>query len=102
MNTPETHEKIRQVMNEFEFMDDLHPSAGWQDSLMDRLNLTRPVESDRIHKVIYTTAFLLLLLANAGSFITMISTRDTQDDGREKSLKTISREFLINPTSWGN
>ena len=99
MEQPVLHNKAIQALKEFESLEDIQPSAAWNDSLMKRLESSgvHPASGNPVPKVAWV--LLVFILANVGLILTLISGSSRQSFDRGKELHAISSEFLINPTS---
>lgn len=84
---------------EFESMEEILPSSGWDQSLMARIAATKTPAGSNIPPVKPALVLLFIILINVGAILTMISSTSRQSFSRSNELKMISKEFLINPTS---
>jgi hypothetical protein len=99
MKESDLHSKALQTLKEFESMEDIQPSADWNVSMMARISSAKinPVPGSTVPRV--ALVLLVVILANLGIILSAISNNSRQSFNRGTQLQTISKEFLINPTS---
>jgi hypothetical protein len=98
MEDPKINEIISKTLNEFDLMEQLQPSAGWNESLMDRLGRSAPVSSSRMPRAAIVAVMVMIVL-NLAIFISQLKTSRGGPDGRDAEYRIISHELLSNPVS---
>jgi len=94
--------RVVQMLNELDTIEDIQPSADWNHALMNKLYASKyslRLVSPSVKLVIMV---LFILLINVGYIISTMIFSPKHDILRNKELQVISKEFLINPTSINN
>ena len=103
----ELDNKIQQMIQGFEALKTIEPTADWQQSVIDKLSTTtRDVGGSYSTKALVVVGLLFIGL-NVGFILKETSTKTsarfqtspTLTGERAMTFETISKELLINPTS---
>jgi hypothetical protein len=86
-------------LNEFEQIQDIHPSPGWKESLLERIASSKPRTSSGVTSVKLVLPVLLILLLNLSFVLNTILNDARKPSMEDEVLKVISQELLINPIS---
>ena len=102
MKKSEINNKVQQALEEFETIENIQPSTGWELSLMEKVSSKnlRPTSTFSKTKIVGVVIFFALI--NVGFFLSMMLHNTQQGLGRNRELQLISKELLINPTSLNN
>jgi hypothetical protein len=101
MKETEFTDQVRLKLHEFETIDEIQPSSDWNQSLMNKLNsASSSVPGMNVSG--FTVLVLFIVFVNIGSMINTIIRTTDQTQQRDQDLKTVVREFLINPDSVNN
>ena len=95
-------DKVMQKLNEFEMMQNIQPSAGWNESLMNKIASAKSGSASNLSSARFAIPVLFIVLINIVFFLNTIITNSQQDSYKDKELQVISEEFLINPISIKN
>ena len=91
--------KVSQKLQEFELLQDIEPSSGWNQSITDRLTTSKPKKAPMHPATVFAIIALFFVLGN----IVLILNTTFKDTGRnlqrDNDLQVISKELLINSTS---
>ncbi|MCX6248560.1 MAG: hypothetical protein NTW10_12620 [Bacteroidetes bacterium] len=99
MNKEDLNGQVQQVLIEFESLGEIRPSSGWDQNLMNKLNTARHYTGAGSAFPRYTLLVAFIILINVGLFLKFVIHDLRQPSFRSEQLKSISTEFLINPTS---
>jgi hypothetical protein len=102
MKEPKLNTDVQHALEKFEMLENIQPSANWNQSLMDRIATKNSSSSLKSSTTKYVVLVLLIVLANVGFALTSMMHRSRQSSPRSKELQLISKELLINPTSLNN
>ena len=94
--------KVSKMLLDFESMDDIQPSTGWNQSLMNRLDRSKPVTKSSFATPGLTVAVLLFILINLFFIVDAMVIQSSGKQMREQELLVISKEILVNPSSLNN
>jgi hypothetical protein len=95
-------DEVIQKLNEFEMMQDIHPSSGWNESLNNRLASGKTGSTSNHISARLTIPVLFIILINLVLFLNTIISSSRQVSHKDKELLVISEELLINPISIKN
>ena len=95
-------DKVMQKLNEFEMMANIQPSAGWNESLINKIASAKSDPASNLSSARFAIPVLFIVLVNIVFFLNTIITNSHQDSYKDKELQVISEEFLINPISIKN
>ena len=95
-----------QMIEIFENLEPIEPSEAWNQSIVRKLSDTKPITISQFSTMPYTATMLMFISLNT-IFIFNKMKKETPDyraanaqtSKRMITLKTISAELLINPTS---
>jgi hypothetical protein len=93
---------VTQKLNEFEMMQNIQTSAGWNESLMNKIASAKSGPALNLSSARVAIPVLLIVLVNIVFFLNTILSNSHQDSFKDKELQVISEEFLINPISIKN
>jgi hypothetical protein len=98
MKEVELSDRALQSLRDFESLEEIQVSPDWTRSMLDKLgnSVRKPKKSHPVAGIALVLFFFIL--ANLGFVLSVISD-GTKSMSREKALRAISDEFLINPTS---
>lgn len=102
MKEQELNTRVSQTLQEFESMENIQPSAEWNDSLMQKLSVAKPNSIATFSSSKYAVVMLFVVMANIGFVFTAVMNDSPQAPNRDKELQTISKELLSNPSSINN
>jgi len=102
MEDPGLNSKVSKMLKEFDSIDDIEPSAGWNQSLMNRLSASKSYSAPIFPTAGFTVVVLLFVLINLGYALNAIISGPNGVSHRDKELMVISKELLINPISINN
>ncbi len=94
--------KVILMLNELDAIEDIHPSENWNQSLMDKLTVSKPASVSIFPSKKLAIIVLFIVLINVGYIIGTVINSSKHDIHRNNVLQVISKEFLINPTSINN
>ena len=87
----------KNILEQFESISSIEPSAEWKDKLMQKLNRSQRVSGNAPANKLVLFATVVLLAVNVFSFSNKLKS-DNEQQSREK-LKNVATEFLINTSS---
>ena len=97
MKQSDVNWKTEEILRQFEKLPDISLPADWQERVLTRVQHreSRAFVRNRVAP----TALLMaaFILVNLGILLTAISGSFRQDSDRSSDLKTVSKEFLVNP-----
>jgi hypothetical protein len=99
MKESEFTEKVIRKLNEFEIMQDIHPSAGWRESLMEKIASSKPRHVSNTPSAGFVVSVLFIVLLNLGFVLNSIINNSHKPSFKENEMHLISEELLINPIS---
>ena len=94
--------RVLQKLIEFESMEDIQPSAGWNDSLKRRMSSEKTRSASGYMSARFIITVLFIVLINLGFVLNTIYRNSHQNLYKNKDLETLSQELLINPVSIKN
>jgi hypothetical protein len=97
MKESEFSDGVKQILNEFEAIPDIQPSAEWNLSLMNRLVSSKPRAISNLSLSRYNIMVLFIILINIGFILNTVIRNTPKDQLRDMELKAVSQELLINP-----
>ena len=89
--------KEKNILEQFESLSSIEPSAEWNDKLMQKLNRSQRVSGNASANKLVLFATVVLLAVNVFSVSNKFKS-DNEQQSREK-LKNVATEFLINTSS---
>ena len=89
--------KEKNILEQFESLSSIEPSAEWNDQLMQKLNHSQRVSGNASANKLVLFATVVLLAVNVFSVSNKLKS-DNEQQSREK-LKNVATEFLINTSS---
>ena len=89
--------KEKNILEQFENLSSIEPSAEWNDKLMQKLNRSQRVSGNAPANKLVLFATVVLLAVNVFSVSNKLKS-DNEQQNREK-LKNVATEFLINTSS---
>ena len=87
----------KNILEQFESISSIEPSAEWNDKLMQKLNRSQRTSGNTSTNKLVLLATVVLLAVNVFSFSNKLKS-DNEQQNREK-LKNVAAEFLINTSS---
>ncbi len=99
MKVSEVDSNVLRKLKDFEEMEAIHPSSIWNQSLMDRVSITKKASASSMVSTKFALGVLFFFIINIGLFIHTLSNNSKQALQRNDELKLISKELLINPIS---
>ena len=99
MKGSEISDKTMQTLREFDMLDTIQPTEGWSESVMKRLATTTKGKRHGASVPGVAWVLLVFILANMGLLFTALGVNSRHSGGRSSDLRTLSGEFLVNPTS---
>ena len=102
MKEQELNNKVSQTLQEFESMENIQPSAEWNNSLMQKLSVAKPNSIAGFSSSKFAVLMLFVVMANIGFVFKTVMNDSQQTPNRDKELQVISKELLINPISINN
>lgn len=102
MKKQELNNRVNQALHEFDSMENLQPSAEWNDSLIQKLSVAKPnlITTYSTSKVVLLLLFVVM--ANVGFVFKTVMNDTHQIPSRAYELHVISKELLINSSSFNN
>jgi hypothetical protein len=94
--------KVIQKLQEFESLEDIQPSAGWNDSLMRKLKSSGSNHPGRSVTARFAIIVILIIAANLGFILNLFNNHSRRSETLSTEYHIISSEFLINPLSANN
>jgi hypothetical protein len=91
-------DKVILKLKDFETMERIQASTGWNESLMARLESRKPDRVSNIPAAGFVVSLLFIVLINLGFVLTSII-NNSNPSYKEKDMQVISQELLINPIS---
>ena len=98
MKTDTLHDKLNQKLKEFEVLENIEPSANWNDDFMAKLADSK-TKTNNISVSKITTLMLCFVVINICFLITVIHTESKENatsNIRKAGLQNISYELLSN------
>ena len=89
--------KEKNILEQFESISSIEPSAEWKVQLMQKLNRSQSVSGNPPANKLVLFATVVLVAVNVFSFSNKLKS-DNEQQSREK-LKNVATEFLINTSS---
>ena len=89
--------KEKNILEKFESISSIEPSAEWNDKLMQKLNRSQRVSGNAPANKLVLFTTVVLLAVNVFSFSIKLKS-DNEQQSREK-LRNVATEFLINTSS---
>jgi len=103
MKESDFHNQISETLAGFDTLEYIEPSQAWEQTLMKRVSAKKSSSTSLLLKNKYVLVILFVALVNVGFILsTMLSSNSKQTVQRSNDLRTISKEFLINPSSINN
>ena len=99
MENNNVHRKAAKMLHDFESMETIHPSEGWNESLMERLSQVKPGASVSTALRRFNAVLILFGIINLCFVLNALMVKSPAKQAREKELMEISAELLINPSS---
>ncbi len=93
---------VLQKLKEYESLESIKPSAGWNESLMKKLDSARAHSISSHSFSGLTIAVILAVLINLGFILNSIIHTSNKSLYKDKEFQVISEELLINPISYKN
>ena len=87
----------KNILEQFESISSIEPSAEWNDKLMQKLNRSQRTSGNTSANKLVLFATVVLVAVNVFSFSNKLKS-DNEQQSREK-LKNVATEFLINTSS---
>ncbi len=100
MKESELNKIVNDKLNEFDMLDELHPTTELNLKLMNRIATTS--SSATSSSIQFALVVILLVSINAGFFISINRNNNHQALNRKGELSIVSKELLINPISIHN
>jgi hypothetical protein len=94
--------KVLKILNEFDAIEDIQPSADWNQSLMNRISSSKPHSLPDFLPARFALVVMLFVLVNLGFILSSLIGNSNKVLYRDKELLVISNELLINPVSINN
>ncbi len=94
--------KVSKMLLDFESMDDIQPSQAWNQSLMNRLDRSKPASKSSFATPGLTILVLLFVFINLFFIVNAMIIKSPGNQIREQELLVISKEILVNPSSLNN
>jgi hypothetical protein len=95
-------DKVVQKLNEFERMQNIQPSAGWNESLLNKIASAKSGSASNLPSAGFAIPVLFIVLVNIVLFLNIIIDNSYQGSYKDNELQVISEELLINPISIKN
>jgi hypothetical protein len=92
-------DKVVQMLNKFESLQYVQPSAGWNDLLIERIAMAKPVSTSFLPSRGFVLGVIFVVLINIGFILSSILSTPLKTSNQVDELKVISKELLINPIS---
>jgi hypothetical protein len=99
MNESAYSGQVMQKLNEFEMMQNIQPSEGWNESLRNKIASAKSGSSSKLPSARFIIPVLLIVFVNIVLFLNTITNNSQQGSNKDKELRIISEELLINPVS---
>lgn len=99
MESQEKFNASQKMLTEFEQLEGITLSAGWEGSLMQKMQNIRQHKSSKMPTVIYSVLALTMIAINTLIIIKPESRRISQ---RQEQLIVLQNALLINQTSTDN
>ena len=87
----------KNILEQFESISSIEPSAEWKDKLMQKLNRSQRVSGNAPVNKLVLFATVVVMAVNVFSVSSKLKS-DNEQQSREK-LKNVATEFLINTSS---
>ena len=92
-------DKVIRKLSEFEQIQDIQPSAGWKESLLERIDSSTHGSFTKVPSVRFVVPVILIILLNLSFVVNSILNDSRKPSIKDKALQVISQELLINPIS---
>lgn len=99
MKEQELNSRVQQTLDMFESLEYIQPSAGWDQSLSEKLASSASNHPSSFQTARSVIVMLVVILLNVGIILTFITNDNRRSFNRSHDLQAISKEFLINPNS---
>ena len=87
----------KNILEQFESISSIEPSAEWNDKLMQKLNRTQRVSGNTSSNKLVLFATVVVMAVSVFSVSSKLKS-DNEQQSREK-LRNVATEFLINTSS---
>jgi len=102
MKESELNNIILQKLNEFEKIENIHPSSEWNHTLMSRIASLNHTSSSLFYSIKKSGIIIIIVLVNLGFVINSMIHYSNYPHHHNTEYVIISEEFLINPISINN
>lgn len=99
MKNQVSQKKVAELLDRFESLPAVEPSAGWYEALNRRLSAT---PRQRKARPALTVAIVLLVLINAAFLLKELLPDNAVITQNRRNLEVIAHDILINPDSASN
>jgi hypothetical protein len=90
---------VMEKLNEFEMLQNIQPSEGWNESLKNKITSAKFGSASNLSSARFTIPVLFIVLINIVLYLNTIINNSHQGSYKDKELQLISKELLINPIS---
>ena len=97
MNSQKVEIEALQILDKFEELPELTPSADWDQSLMSRIIQSKQSTRSKIYLSSLSALVVFVILFNAGFVIKAVRNSDNPTVSHTEEYHTLSRELFINP-----
>jgi hypothetical protein len=102
MGNSEVHNRIADMLREFDTLEEIHPSARWNQSLHDKLSVSKSGYRVRKPNQLLVAMIIIVIMLNAGFILKTMTAESGRPAHRSIDLQVISNELLFNPVSENN
>ncbi|MFZ4592067.1 MAG: hypothetical protein ACOYN6_13780 [Ignavibacteria bacterium] len=89
-------ESVMQKLNEYESLENIQPSAEWNNSLMSKLNSAKPNKNKGYSSLGIVVIVTFIVVINLGFLIKSLMDNTEDSQQRNMDLQVISKELFIN------
>jgi len=96
MNSQKVEIEALQILDKFEELQELTPSADWDQSLMSRIIQSKQSTRSKIYLSSLSVLVVLVILFNAGFVLKTVINSDSRTVSHMEEYHTLSKELFIN------
>lgn len=97
MNSQKVEIEALQILDKFEELPELTPSADWDQSLMSRIIQSKQSTRSKIYLSSLSALVVFVILFNAGFVMKDVRNSDNPTVSHTEEYHTLSRELFVNP-----
>jgi len=97
MNSQKVEIEALQILDKFEDLPELTPSADWDQSLMRRIVQSKQSTRSKVYFSSLSILVVLVILFNAGFVMKTVINSDNPTASHTEEYQILSKELFINP-----